>query len=550
MAEKHVHMLLARQTGYGRVLNGCKVILRKTVLSSEAGKQFKKHSGDTLHLKKHEDGAKTFAKKGKSLFEESFPSLHASLSDLKEKHAVLPDKALKTPLSANALTGGAFADAGSHVTEEGIREKLEDTAYEMQHYLEPEGRSPEDLRKIKLCIDELDRSLTRMSGESGGLSREYELLQKSLRRKAKKLEKLISKNAPVNPEALRSFEETGAGIASGDAASMMVSGMLECCARVLGGESKQVEGMGPDDLDLLINEVDAMRSRRRSTKVQQSLGLMEQESVGDIIARPNRVLQEAFETELKPQLRPDTKELEENDWARENRRENNEQDAFYKKHEILHEITRANRNNLKQKQEKDGLEAARAIMHNGERKHGFSPFAAMGLGGNLYRGFTGMGFMMGMTTHIADRQKKGAEIRSVIERYLGLDQLYRNFMTRNSDIRNRSAFLQRYGREGNVRVMIQKEADRALGIKSPNKMNAFLMKQYAEQLWRGAFLKEDGSLITEKERKAEAPEKKKQRKLYADMLRAMGFHVRYPSAEGEAAGFSAQAVFSRFISCI
>ena len=98
--------------------------------------------------------------------------------------------------------------------------------------------------------------------------------------------------------------------------------------------------------------------------------------------------------------------------------------------------------------------------------------------------------------------------------------------------------------------MIQKEADRALGIKSPNKMNAFLMKQYAEQLWRGAFLKEDGSLITEKERKAEAPEKKKQRKLYADMLRAMGFHVRYPSAEGEAAGFSAQAVFSRFISCI
>ena len=43
---------------------------------------------------------------------------------------------------------------------------------------------------------------------------------------------------------------------------------------------------------------------------------------------------------------------------------------------------------------------------------------------------------------------------------------------------------------------------------------------------------------------------KKQRKLYADMLRAMGFYVRYPSADGEAAGFTAQAVFSRFVSYI
>jgi len=520
-------------------------------LSSEAGSQFQKHAKDTLRLKKQEGETKrSFDKKGKSLLKGSFPSSHASMFEAGESHAALPEKALKTPVSVNALPQGAFADDNSHVTEEGIREKLEDTAYEMQHYLEPEARSREDLKKVKDRIDELDRLLTRMTREYSGLSREYEQLHKSLKRKAKKLEKLISQNAPVNPEALRSFEEAGAGIASGDAASMMVSGMLECCARVLGGENLQVEGMGPDDLDRLVNEADAMRSRRRSTKAQQALGLMEQESMGDIITRPNRILQEAFETEQKPQLRRDTKEQEESDWSQENRRENNEQDAFYKKHEILHEITRANRNNIKQKQEKDGLEAARGIMHNGERKHGFSPLAAMGLGGNLYRGFTGMGFMMGMTSHIADKHKKGAEIRSVIERYLGLDQLYRNFMTKNSDIRNRSAFLQRYGREGNVRVMIQKEADRALGIRSPNKMNAFLMKQYAEQLWRGAFLKDDGSLITERERKAEAPEKKKQRKLYADMLRAMGFHVRYPLAEGEAAGFTAHAVFSRFINCI
>lgn len=79
-----------------------------------------------------------------------------------------------------------------------------------------------------------------------------------------------------------------------------------------------------------------------------------------------------------------------------------------------------------------------------------------------------------------------------MNRYLGLDQLYRNFMTKNSDIRNRTAFLKRYGTEGNVRVMIRKEQDKALGKGSENRMNTLIMKKYAEELWKGAFLKNDG----------------------------------------------------------
>lgn len=516
-------------------------------MPSGTGENYKrKYDRDIRSRYQQEGKSASYAKKGKAFSEGSFPSFHASLFESGEKQAVLPDKALVKTSTSGKTDSSLF----KNLSEDDIKVKLADTAANMEQYLEPEGRDRTSLEKVKDSVTELDRSLTKMAEENGGLPGELKQLHNSIKRKAKKLEKLLSQNAPVNPEAFRSLEEAGLGIASGDASSILVSGMLECCERVLFGQDKKVEGMGSDDLENLLNETDALKSRRRSTKNQQALDLMEQESMGDIITRGNRVSQESFETETKPQVLRETGKHEEKAELFENRRGKETQEAVAEKHELLKEITRANRNNLKQKQAKDGLEAVRGIMHNGEGKQGFSPLAAMGLGANLYRGFTGMGFMMGMTSHIADKHKKGAEIRSVIERYLGLDQLYRNFMTKNSDIRNRSAFLQRYGREGNVRVMIRKEADKALGIGSSNKMNSFLMKKYAEELWRGAFLKEDGSLITEGERKKEAPEKKQKRKLYADMLRALGFYVRYPSADGEAAGFTAQAVFSRFVSYI
>ena len=80
-----------------------------------------------------------------------------------------------------------------------------------------------------------------------------------------------------------------------------------------------------------------------------------------------------------------------------------------------------------------------------------------------------------------------------------------------------------------------------------SRANKDLMKKYAHELWKGAFLKEDGTVITERERKSEAPEQKQKRKLYADMLRAMGFKVRYPAVEGEAPGTRAVDIFKKLI---
>ena len=466
--------------------------------------------------------------KGKGRRERLFPDLHVRVFEREEseennadRHTRLPDRAL--------------------------RKSLADTAFEMNRYLQPERRNGNELKTIHTKLSELDRILSKLSEDPGGLPAELQKLHESVRKKKKQLERIARKNAPVNPEALRSFEEVGAGIESVDAADWLVSDLLENVNGILTGQKSKTDGMNTEDLEKLVNEIDAMGSRHRSTKEQQSLGLMENEYLGDIIDHPNRIMQEASEIKKGSQVRREVGKHEESVELFENTKGKRERDALKEKHGLLSNITRANRNNIRQKMSKDGLEAVRGMMHNGKRTMGFSPLAAMGLGGNLYKGFSGVNYLMGMTPQAVEKNKKSAETRGIMNRYLGLDQLYRNFMTKNIDIRNRSAFLKRYGSEGSVRVMIRKEQDKATGKGSENRMNGFLMRKYAEELWKGAFLKEDGSVITERERQTEDSEKKQRRKLYADILRAMGFDIRYPTMDAGKPEIRAVDIYKRLL---
>ena len=464
--------------------------------------------------------------KGKGRRERLFPDLHVRVFDREESEVDSTDRRTRLPDRA-------------------LRRSLADAAFEMERYLQPKKRNGNELKTIHTKLSELDRIMSEMAEKPGGLPVELQKLHESVRKKKKQLERIVRRNAPVNPEALRSFEEVGAGIESLDAADWLVSDLFENVSGVLNGQKSKADGMSTEDLEKLVNEIDAMGSRHRYTKEQQSLGLMENEYLGDIIDHPNRIMQEASEVKKGSQVRRDVRNFEESAEHFENTKGKRDSDALQLKHGLLTNITRTNRNNIRQKMSKDGLEAVRGMMHNGDRRMGFAPLAAMGLGGNLYKGFTGANHMMGMTPQAVEKNKKSAETRGIMNRYLGLDQLYRNFMTKNSDLRNRSAFLKRYGNEGNVRVMIQREQDKATGKGSENRMNGFLMRKYAEELWKGAFLKEDGSVITERERQTEDSDKKQRRKLYADMLRAMGFDIRYPTYDAGKPGIRAVDIYKR-----
>ncbi|MDO4803520.1 MAG: hypothetical protein Q4A32_01710 [Lachnospiraceae bacterium] len=517
-------------------------------------KKDKKRAQDSVKGMRKQGVRASFAtKKGRVDRKEAFPALHAGVFDRDgyeygRRRELFARSGLRTDMhEALFEKENRKYNLTEEVPERVLCQQLADAASAMERYLQPEKRNSRNLKTVYEKIAGLEQYMTELSEMPGGLSPELRALQKSVRQKKRKLEQIMARNVPENPESLRSFDEVGAGIGRKDDADLQISGLLETVNRFLSGRQSFVEGMETDDLVNMTNEIDAMRSRHRYTKEQMALDQMEQESLGAIVNHPNRVMQEASEIKKEPQVRRETGSHEENMALFENRKGKEERDALRKKHQILSGITLTNRNNLRQKQNRDGLEAVRGMMHNGERAMGFAPLAAMGLGGNLYKGFAGMNYMMSMTPAAVEKNKKGADIQGITERYLGLDQLYRNFMTKNSDIRNRTAFLKRYGMEGNVRMMIRKERDMAFGKGSENRMNSFLMKKYATELWKGAYLKEDGSVITERERQAEPPEKKQRRKLYADMLRAMGFQIRYPNAEGEIPGTSAVDIFKRLV---
>ena len=479
-------------------------------------------------IRKESGRISVYDEEGKGSSERLFPDLHVRIFGRENGEGPDTDRHVRLP-------------------DGNIRRQLAETVCETDRYLEPEKRTGNSLLNIHAKVSELDRSLSELSGTGDGMFADLQILHESVQKKKKQLERIDGRNVPVNPAALRTFGEVGAGIEKLDAYDLLVSDLFEKAGGVLTGQQVKADGMSTEDLENIVNETGAMEDRHRYTKEQQSLHETEQEYLGTVIDQPNRVVQEASEIKKGSHVRRREDDREESAELFEKRKGEKERDALHIKHDILKRVSQDNRNNLHQKLEKDGLEAVRSMMYNGDRNRGFAPLSAMGLGGNLYKGFAGTNYLLSMTPQAAEKDKKISEIREIMNRYLGLDQLYRNFMTKNSDIRNRTAFLKRYGTEGNVRVMIRKEQDKALGKGSENRMNTLIMKKYAEELWKGAFLKNDGAVITERERQKEDPAKREKRKLYADMLRAMGFDIRYPDAEGERTGIRAVDIWRRLL---
>jgi hypothetical protein len=82
--------------------------------------------------------------------------------------------------------------------------------------------------------------------------------------------------------------------------------------------------------------------------------------------------------------------------------------------------------------------------------------------------------------------------------------------------------------------MIRKEAEALLGYPSDKKMYSAIMWKYANTLFDMVF-KKDGRYITEQERASESLNNSRmanERKLYADMLKAYGFKIKYPAQDG------------------
>ncbi len=128
-------------------------------------------------------------------------------------------------------------------------------------------------------------------------------------------------------------------------------------------------------------------------------------------------------------------------------------------------------------------------------------------------------------------------MKDVIDCYLNMNKLLSEFMNKN--MKNKSKIeqdriRQKFGTQEEIRNMIRKEAEALLGYPSDKKMYSAIMWKYANTLFDMVF-KKDGRYITEQERASESLNNSRmanERKLYADMLKAYGFKIKYPAQDG------------------
>ncbi|MCR5370739.1 MAG: hypothetical protein K6E83_08540 [Clostridium sp.] len=149
--------------------------------------------------------------------------------------------------------------------------------------------------------------------------------------------------------------------------------------------------------------------------------------------------------------------------------------------------------------------------------------------------------VIGLGATIKEYRMKKAEKKDVIDRYIGMDQLYRNFKTEKQNGLDPEGFVKKYGKEKDIKDMLRKHAEAELGFPSDDKMHAYIMWQYASALYQGAFLKNDGSPLTAQEESD--PQEHRKRKVYAELIRSYLLEVRYPPTQGDSPSPGREAIY-------
>lgn len=208
-----------------------------------------------------------------------------------------------------------------------------------------------------------------------------------------------------------------------------------------------------------------------------------------------------------------------------------QQGVLEEKRQLLLEITAAERDSTKRRATAGGFQMASA---------GLQMFAGAAL---LFSGGTaaivsaaasGVGFLLSLTGAIVSAVQKSGEKKAVVDRYIDLDGFYRRFMADHGG--PGTNFEKRYGDEKKCKENLRKFALQSLSFTSVDEMYTHIIRKYAEALYKGTFLANDGSIMTQAALQAEAqnnPGEHQQRQLFAECLEAFGFTVKYPNADGD-----------------
>ena len=161
----------------------------------------------------------------------------------------------------------------------------------------------------------------------------------------------------------------------------------------------------------------------------------------------------------------------------------------------------------------------------------------MGSGGTLAlvsAGVSLVAFCVSIGGAVTDFIMKRKAKKDVIDKYIGMDGpdgLYAQFKKSKDEAANPKSFIKKYGKEDQVKNMLRRTAEAQLGFPSDDKMHAYIMQRYAQALYKGAFLDENGNVLTA-DRESQPGEREK-RKIFTSLLKAAGFEVKYPDPDAD-----------------
>ena len=194
----------------------------------------------------------------------------------------------------------------------------------------------------------------------------------------------------------------------------------------------------------------------------------------------------------------------ENEIAAESQRINNDNNISDQqkaelrgKHQMMQNIVAANRSSVKNKQATAGLQTAQGTLTAASGTLTLLAGPSLGVAGIASLGLSLVALSVGIISAALKKKGKKNEIKGVIDDYIGMDTLYRDYVEKNrmSGRRlSREAFIKNQGGEDKIRDRIRKDVAGTLGYPSLKKFYNEIMYQYAQFLHREAFYK-DGRKI-------------------------------------------------------
>ncbi len=147
---------------------------------------------------------------------------------------------------------------------------------------------------------------------------------------------------------------------------------------------------------------------------------------------------------------------------------------------------------------------------------------------------SGAALAIGIYSIISQKKSKTRQMKDVIDRYVGMEGIYRGYLRRNvrgNTDADRDRWIARQGGEEKVRDQLRVEVSNALGFPDPPKLYANIMLKYAQTLYNLAFFKNGRRVKLRQVQAKDGSVVDQELYNYGKMIMALGPKVHYGNAD-------------------